>query len=325
MKINNLMAKKLILSSFSCALIVLTIFSFCACKQSTDKVRVGTLYGPTSIAASAMFDNKDEYSFTSLTDASAIVSKLDAGDLDIALIPSNFAAELYNKEHNIKMVSIVNLCSVKVVSQDRSIKSSDDIHNQKIYSTGETNVVGAIISMLSHSANYNPKDANVIYKKTVEEVLSNVSSDPKALGIVTQPQASKTSRLDNDIYEVIDVTDEWHYAFGKENNPVTAVTVVSNKFLENNKDKLLKFLDDEKSSVKFANESPAETAYIINKLFKNTDTAYDATDVINSKVVFYDGQEMKRMTNEFFKMIYDYDPSFIGNIIPDDNFYYINE
>lgn len=325
MNIKSLLTKKIILSLFLCALIVLAIISFSSCKQITDKVRVGTLYGPTSIATSSILDNKDEYEFTSLTDPSAIISKLDAGDLDIALIPSNFAATLYNKEHNIKMASIVNLCSIKVVSQDTHIKSADDIHNQKIYATGETNVVGAIVGMLANSAQYNSKDANIIYKKTVEEVLSNVTSDPKALGIVTQPQASKTARLDNNIYEIIDVNDEWHNAFGDTNNPVCAVTVVSNKFLENNKGKFIKFLNDEKASVQFANESPAEVAYIINKLFKNNDTAYDATDVINSKVVYYDGQEMKHMTNEFFKMIYDYDPSFIGNIIPDDNFYYINE
>ena len=51
---------------------------------------------------------------------------------------------------------------------------------------------------------------------------------------------------------------------------------------------------------------------------------YDATDILNCKVEYIDRIEMQKLCNTFFKMIYDYDPSYIGNMVPDDNLYYLN-
>lgn len=325
MKKNFYLNSKILLLGIFVVIIALFIFAFSSCKSTENKIRVGTLYGPTSIATNTMFGNTNDYAFTTLTDPSAIIGKIDAGDLDIALVPSNMAATLYNKEHNVKMISINNLCSIKVVSQDTSIKTTDDITNQKIYSTGEKNVIGAILGIISKTSNFNTKNANIIYKTNVEEVLSNVASDPKALGIVTQPQASLTARLNNNINEVLDISEQWHKIFGDNNNPVTAVAVVRNEFLENHKDKVDKFLNDEEQSINQANQNPAETAYTINKLTTKSENMYDATDILNSKVIFINGSKMKQMCDSFFKMIYDYDPSYIGNIIPEDDFYYINE
>ena len=324
MKKYQSLTSKILLPIFAISLAVLAILAFSSCKNSDDKVRIGTAYGPTAVATSALFENTTDYNFTTLTDPSALIGKIDAGDIDIALVPSNFAATLYNKEHNVKMISINNLCSIKVVSQDTNIQSVKDIKNQKIYSTGEKNVVGAILGILSKNENFSAKNANVIYKTNVEEVLSNVSSDPKALGVVTQPQASLTARLNNNIYEILDVAEEWHSIYGANNNPVTAVAIVRNDFLEKHKDKVDKFLADEKNSINHTNQNPAEAAYVINKLTTKTENMYDATDILNCKVEYIDGNEMQKLCNTFFKMIYDYDPSYIGNIVPDDNLYYID-
>lgn len=315
---------KILFPALAITLAVLTIFAFSSCKTYDDKIRIGTAYGPTMVATSSLLENTTDYKFTTLTDPSALIGKIDAGDLDIALVPSNMAASLYNKEHNVKMISINNLCSIKVVSQDTSIKSVNDIKYQKIYSTGEKNVVGAILGILSKNGNFNEKNANIIYKTNVEEILSSVSADPKALGVVTQPQASLTARLNNNIYEILDVAETWNSVFGANNNPVTAVAIVRNDFLEKHKDKVDKFLTDEKNSINQTNQNPAEAAYIINRLSNKTENMYDATDILNCKVEYIDGSEMQRMCSTFFKMIYDYDPSYIGNIIPDDNLYYLN-
>lgn len=313
----------LLVCSILIAGLVITISN--ACKSST-KVKIGISYDSGAVALSAMKENPTDYELTALSDVNSIMEKIDSGKLDIAVLPSNLAATLYNKEHNVTMTSIINLCAIKVISQDQNIKSLDDITNQRIFYAGENNEVGAILGILTNAKNFNARNANVIYKPTVEEVLSNVSADSKSLGIVTQPQAGLTARLNNSLYEILDVADQWHKIYGQNSNPVSLVTVVNNNFLKQNKNLFLKFIEDEKESINNVNSNPAQAAYAINEIMNsNNNNQYNATDISNCNIVYFDGNDMKTMASDFYKLIYDWDPSYIGNVIPDDKFYYIED
>lgn len=305
------------------ALITIAAIVFCSCNK-TEKIKIGTTYDYTTVATCNMLENKNDYDVTTLINTEELIKQIDSGNLDIALIPTNYAASLYNKEHNIKVCSINNYCSSFAVSQDTSIQTVDDITNQKIYSSGESNTMGAILGILSKSVNFNNKNVNFIYKKTDEEVMSSVAADPKALGIVNQPQASYSARANNNINKILDVEEQWHKIFGNENKPVSTVTIARTDFIDKYKAKFEKFLEDEKSSIEFANENSAQTAYILNKISNNNEHSYDSTDVISCKLTYIDGSQMQNEINAFLKMLYEYDPSMIGNIIPDNNFYYIN-
>ena len=69
----------------------------------SGSTRVGSLLGPTSMGLVDMFHNtennhsKGSYTFTLASQPTDIVSKVASGDLDIALVPANLAATLYNK------------------------------------------------------------------------------------------------------------------------------------------------------------------------------------------------------------------------------------
>lgn len=322
MQNTNKISKKLFFVLICATLITITAIIFCSCSK-TDKIKIGTTYDYTAVALCDMFENKNDYSVTTLIDPEDLLKQIDSGALDVALIPTNYAASLYNKEHNVKVCSINNYCSSFAVSQDTSIKTADDITNQKIYSSGENNITGAIVGMLSKSVNFNNKNANIIYKKTDEEVMSNISADPKALGIVNQPLASYTARANNNINKVIDVEDQWHKIFGNNNNPVSTVTIARTDFIDKYKAKFEKFLEDEKASINSANENSAQAAYTVNKAMNNSNYSYDAKDIESCKLIYIDGSQMQNEINAFLKMVYEYDPSMIGNIIPDNNFYYI--
>ena len=91
--------------------IILTSMSLIGCgPQNTaikddTTIRVGAMSGPTAMGlVKLMEDSKNgntvnNYEFMDLaTDASALVAPMASGELDIAAIPSNLAATLYNNK-----------------------------------------------------------------------------------------------------------------------------------------------------------------------------------------------------------------------------------
>ena len=95
---------------------VIMVFSFAACAgksanneggrqtEETTTIRIGAMAGPTAMGMvklrkdSENGNTKNTYAFEDFaTDASAFVTPLATGEIDIAAVPSNLAANIYNK------------------------------------------------------------------------------------------------------------------------------------------------------------------------------------------------------------------------------------
>ena len=93
-------------------------------------IRVGSLKGPTTMGLVNLMKASDEersqgkYEFTMASDPSEIVASIASGDLDIALVPANLAATLYNKtKGGVSVLDINTLGVLYCVTADESITS----------------------------------------------------------------------------------------------------------------------------------------------------------------------------------------------------------
>ena len=102
-------------------------------------LRVGALKGPTAMGLAALMqesqDGKSEgsYQFTVAAQPDEIAAKIVSGDLDIALLPANMAAALYNKtEGKIAVLNINTLGVLYCVTGDENIHSVKDLAGKTV-------------------------------------------------------------------------------------------------------------------------------------------------------------------------------------------------
>ena len=108
---------------------VIMVFSFAACAgksannegerqtEETTTIRIGAMAGPTAMGMvklrkdSENGNTKNTYAFEDFaTDASAFVTPLATGEIDIAAVPSNLAANIYNKtEVRFRLLLLIHL------------------------------------------------------------------------------------------------------------------------------------------------------------------------------------------------------------------------
>ena len=121
--------KKRILTLVTALVLVLALVAGCTSNQpgstaEKTKVNVAALNGPTGMGLAKLMDDQDkgttknDYSFTLSGAPDDIVAKITSGEVDIAAVPTNLAAVLYNKTNgNVRLIAANTLGVLYIASR----------------------------------------------------------------------------------------------------------------------------------------------------------------------------------------------------------------
>ena len=114
---------KKLLSLTLALLMIVSLFAACRRKEDTpDEINVYTLNGTTGFGmAKLMNDQADDkiYDITVKTDASEVSAALINGDVDIAALPTNAAANVFNKTNGgVKILAVNTLGCLYLLTKE---------------------------------------------------------------------------------------------------------------------------------------------------------------------------------------------------------------
>lgn len=292
-------------------------------------IRVASLKGPTSIGLVKLWQDAEEnkananYEFTMATAADEILPLVLKGDLDIALVPANTAANLYQKSNGaVAVIDINTLGVLYMVSGDDSIKSVDDLTNKTIYLTGKGTTPDLALQYLLETHNIQLSDVTIEYKSEATEVAVALSENPDAVGLLPMPFVIAACAQNEKLQIVLDVNAQWENA-NDGKGLVTGITIVRKAFLEEHPDAVDAFLTDHKNSAEYVNANVEEAAELVVKsgIVEKAPVAQKAIPKCN--ITCITGEEMKEMLSDYLDILEKQDASFIGGAVPGDDFYVI--
>ena len=292
-------------------------------------IRVASLKGPTSIGLVKLWHDAEEnkananYEFTMATAADEILPLVLKGDLDIALVPANAAANLYQKSNGaVAVIDINTLGVLYMVSGDDSIKSVDDLTNKTIYLTGKGTTPDLALQYLLETHNIQLSDVTIEYKSEATEVAVALSENPDAVGLLPMPFVIAACAQNEKLQIVLDVNAQWENA-NDGKGLVTGITIVRKAFLEEHPDAVDAFLTDHKNSAEYVNANVEEAAELVVKsgIVEKAPVAQKAIPKCN--ITCITGEEMKEMLSDYLDILEKQDASFIGGAVPDDDFYVV--
>ena len=297
--------------------------------QSTTKIRIGTLSGPTGMGMAKMINDNgmdsDKYSFTvygSPTDAQAAFV---AGDIDAICFPTNNAANLNAKMNDSLCVAAINcLGSLYLVSnQNHNITSIKDLEGKTIYASVPNSTTGAIIN---HILEENGVNATVSFEYNGEtlndhDLLSAYMAKGEIdLAILPEPKATATivSNTSLGLSIALNLSTEWEKV-SPSGEPLTMGCIIFRRdFANNNKDAVNAFLDEYKSSIEYINDknnnADAASMIVAAGILPKEAIAKKALNNLYGSIVYIDGDDMQTALVGFYNVI--------GLNLPDDEFYY---
>lgn len=318
---------------------IITVFSLASCGVKNEdeiepetettiyernpKTGVAALNGPTGIGLIKLkTDKSNAYSVTYYSDPQEVVPLIVKGEVDIAALPVNLAANLYKKtDGGIQVLAVNTLGVLHVLEKGDSIKTISDMRGKTVYSTGQGSTPEFTINYILEKNGIDPeKDIDIEYKTAHNELATLAIEGKVDICILPEPFASKVLSKNSDYREALDITAEWDKV--SDTKLVQGCVVARKEYIENNPEIITEFLDFNEVSVNFVNKAAAAPNELVEAgMFEDFETAMATIPRCN--IVFITGTEMKEAIDNNLKVLFEADPTSVGGEIPDDNFYYI--
>lgn len=295
----------------------------------SQHVKIAALKGPTAIGmVKLMKDNKEgqatnDYEFTIAATADEFTSLLIKGDIQLAALPCNAAATLYNKsEGKIQLLGINTLGVLYILENGNTIQSIADLKGKTIYTTGKGTTPEYTLRHLLKSAGIDPDNDVVIeFKSEAAEVAQTMmAAGNGAVAMLPQPYVTTLQNNNADIRIALDVTKEWEAITKDGSTVVTGVIAVNTKYYENNKQTVDKFMEEYQASVSYVNANIEEAANLIEEfdIFKAA-VAKKAIPYCN--ITFITGEECKNKVSKYLNVLFNENAAAVGGKMPDEKFY----
>lgn len=320
---------KRILSVLLVLALAACLFAGCA-KAPKDEtaVRIGGLKGPTSMGMVSLMDKaaKGEatgnYSFTIAGSADELTPKLLQGELDMAALPANLAAVLYNNtDGKLQMLAVHTLGILYIVTKNAEVGSIADLKGRTIYASGKGSSPEYVLNYLLTENGLDPEtDVTVEWKSEHSEVVAAMNTADSAVGLLPQPFVTVAAGSVEGLTTALDLTAEWD----KLNNGsqlVTGVLAVRTEFAQAHPQAVATFLEEYRASTDFTNQHTAEAAQLVEQ-FDILKAAVAEKAIPYCNITCVTGKDAKAMLSGYLAVLYGANPKSVGGALPGDDFYY---
>ena len=309
-------------------LFAVIIPAFCA---PASEVRFGVLKGPTGIGACQLLSLNEEgktrnkYSVTLLSEATDMIAQIAAGQLDIAAIPTNAAASLYNKTSGAVRLAALNTAGVLYVLENGdSIKSVADLKGKTIYAVGQGSNPEYVLRFILSQNGIDPdKDAELVFMDSAELTTRAATGE---IGVCMLPVPAVTTVLmkNKSMRTALDLSKEWD-SLNTSGILTMGCIVVRSDFAKNHPIEVMAFLDEYGSSINFTKQNPSQAAQLCAKFSIVPSAAVAEKAIPDCNLIYICGDNIRPAIEGYLKVLYDFNPKSIGGKMPGDDFYSLGD
>lgn len=305
--------------------------SSAALEKTGKTLRVAALKGPTAMGMVKLMEDAgagataNGYQFTLAGSPDEIVGSIVKGEFDIAAVPTNLAATLYNKtQGKVQLLALNTLGVLYVVESGDTVHSAADLAGKTVYATGKGSTPEFTLDYILDQNGIRDQVA-VEYKTEHAELAALLSQGQADLALLPQPFVTTAMAQNPDLRVALDLTEEWDKAAQGASQLTMGCVIAQRSFLEENAAAAAAFLAEYEASVEFvtdpANLDAAAALVVKQGILPKEPVAKAALPQCG--ITFLAGEEMKKTASGFLKVLYDADPQSVGGTLPDDGLYFV--
>lgn len=291
-----------------------------------EKVRIVALKGPTAMGMTKMMNDREttgdmSFEFEILAAPDEITPKIAQGTVDIACVPANLGAVLFNKtEGKVQAMAVNTLGVLYICENGDTVKSIDDLKGKTIYSAGKGSTPEYALNFIIKSSGLE-NDVNIEWKSEHAECLAALLANENSVAMLPQPFVTTAQTKNEGVRVALDLNDEWD-KLGVDSSLLTGIVIVRKEFAEAYPHIVRDFLKEYGESVEYVNTNVDAAAELVGK-YDIVPAAVAKKAIPNCHIVCVTGSEMKDMLSGYLKVLFDNEPKSVGGTLPTDAFYFV--
>ena len=292
-------------------------------------IRLAALKGPTAMGLVKLMSDVDNgensygnYEFTLAASPDEIAPRLIQGELDIACVPANLAAVLYNRTGGDVVTLAVNTLGVLyIVEKGGAVQFMEDLRGMTIAAAGKGSTPEYALRYLLSQNGIDPDtDVFIDWKSEHSECVTALATGAATLALLPQPFVTVAENNVEDLRVALDLTWEWD-SLNNGSALITGVAAARRDFVEEHPAAVARFLEGYAASVDWVNANVSGAAALIG-----------AADIVpapvaekalpHCNIVCLTGNEMSAILPGYLSVLYDAAPESVGGALPENDFYY---
>ena len=248
---------------------------------------------------------------------------LDNEKYDIAIVPTDMATKVYNKNSNYQICASIGEGSYYLVTSDPTITGfNSTLINKDVAIIEENSMIDIISKSILNKNNIDDSKLNFKYVSSAPEIVTTLALGNIRTGIV--PETSLTTLLyKHSGLKILTSTNEaYEKAFNIKEGYSQFSIIVKKDFAKDNKEYVNEFLSKVKSSIDFVNKNPLQAGAYGEELSIPIKPQVLSKAIKRCNLKFIIVDEFKNNYKELFNILYNYNKEAVGGTVIDESIYY---
>ncbi len=256
-------------------------------------------------------------------------SLLAAGQVDFAAVPSNVAANFYNKGVPVRLLNISTWGILWLVSSDSQIKTIYDLKGEEISMPYRNDMPDLVFRSLALKQNLDPdQDFKLSYRTNFPTIVQDLLSGRVKHGLLAEPLVSialmRSAQMQETaprLYRAVSLQEEW----GRVHNRAPQIPqagIVATPRITGQPEIVEAFQKAYKEAIDWVNANPEKAGEIVVKHISGLKAKPVTTAIKNVGLNFVSAQDARAEIEFFYTILKEMNPATIGGKLPDDDFYW---
>ncbi len=291
------------------------------------EMRIAVLNGTTGFGIAPLYSDIQSGNHHNMNakidfyaDATLVAPLVIGGSVDIAAVPTNLAAVLYNKTQGaIEVLAVNTLGVLYLIENGETVTSLADLEGKTVYLPGSGSNPEYVLKALLELAGLTDKVTLDYTYATPDELTAALAGGQAGIGVIPEPKVTAAMTKNASLRVALDFSKEWKELTGTE--LVQGCIIARKEFIAEHPVAVQRFLEAYEESVNTLNSDPEKAAASVVSagIAANEDLVKNALPRCN--VTYLVGDGMKEALNEFWGALFAQVPSSVGDALPDESIF----
>lgn len=253
------------------------------------------------------------------------------GKVDFIAMPSNVAANLYNRGVKLRLINISTWGVLWLVSRDKSLKTLEDFQGKEVLMPFRADMPDIVFQTLAEKAGLDPKkNFRLRYVGTPLDAMQLLIARQADHALLSEPAVSMALRktksfpvsvIAPELHRSVDLQQEWGRLLKRETRiPQAGIAAMGQALAD--PALIERFQQAYAASLKWCEARPEECGALVAKRVDMLTPEGVADSVRADNTAFVPAHEAKPELEFFFAQLQARQPALIGGKLPDDGFYH---
>lgn len=252
-------------------------------------------------------------------------------EVDFIALPTNVAANLYNKGVDLKLLNVSTWGILGLVSRDKDLKTIEDFKNKEIIVPFRADMPDIVLQSLIKKSNLDPKkDFKINYVATPVDAMQMLILRRADHALLAEPAISIALRktgsfpvklIAPDLYRSVNLQEEWGRLYGVEAKiPQAGLAIIGDT--KGKEELIKKVLEEYEKALNWYRANKQEASKLVVKTLPMLEVEGLADSIEHVNFANVTAQDSKKELEFFFEVLMQNDPKLIGGKLPDSKFYF---